>query len=119
MRSVELNVPQRCSGMIASATDIEESARAGAEGVKAALEGQTGKMVAFLRRDGEAYGLDYVVRDVNQICNREKKFPLEWIKKNGTDVGEEFIRYALPLIQGEVSRKMENGLPVYLYRKQN
>ena len=119
VRSVELNVPQRCSGMIASATDIEESARAGAEGVKAALEGQTGKMVAFLRRDGEAYGLDYVVRDVNQICNREKKFPLEWIKKNGTDVGEEFIRYALPLIQGEVSRKMENGLPVYLYRKQN
>ena len=54
--------------------------------------------------------------DVNQVCNQEKKFPSEWITKNGTDIGEEFLAYVLPLIQGEPDRKMENGLPVYAHR---
>ena len=117
VRSVELNVNQRCSAMLASQTDIEEAALAGSFGVRAALAGTTGKMVAFVREPGESYRLRCELRDVSGICNREKTFPQSWITENGTDVGAGFIDYALPLIQGEPKRVMENGLPVFLYRE--
>ncbi|MDO5417247.1 MAG: 6-phosphofructokinase [Lachnospiraceae bacterium] len=117
VRSVELNVSQRCSGMVASLTDIEEAAAAGAAGVQAALAGMTGKMIAFCRKEADGYELECRTEDVNEICNREKKFPAEWIIKNGTDIGPEFWDYARPLIQGEAKRKMKDGLPVYLYRR--
>ena len=115
VRSVELNVSQRCGGVNASATDIEEAASAGCFGVVSALQGESGQMVAFRRAAG--YALECTLEDVNRICNLEKTFPKEWITGDGTDIGPEFLDYALPLIQGEVSRQMENGLPKYLYRK--
>lgn len=115
-RSVELNVSQRCSGMIASLTDIEEAAHAGAIGVSNALNGATGMMVSMKRSSGSPYSLEYVLEDVNEICNKEKKFPLSWITNHGTDIGPEFQAYAIPLIQGEPARVMDHGLPVYLHR---
>ena len=44
-------------------------------------------------------------------ANTEKKVPLEWITQNGTNVSEEFVKYALPLIQGDAKAPLENGLP--------
>ena len=117
VRSIELNVNQRCSGMLVSATDIEESVRVGREGVRAALNGATGQMISVKRKGNQPYSLDYELADVNEVCNKEKLFPAEWMTNHGTDVSREFIEYARPLIQGEVSRKMEDGQPVYLYRK--
>lgn len=117
VRSVEVNVSQRCSGMVVSAQDIEEAAEAGSYGVKNAMEGVSGMMVAFKRTGDEPYTMECTLADVNEICNKEKTFPAEWITKNGTDIGPEFLTYVLPLIHGEAERKMENGLPLYLYRK--
>ena len=117
VRSVELNVNQRCSGMLASETDITEAALAGSEGVRAAVSGETGKMVAFVRKEETPYRMECSLVDVNEVCNQEKKVPLEWITGNGSDVGQAFIDYALPLIQGEPKRPMEHGIPKYLYRK--
>ena len=140
VRSIELNVCQRCSSAMLSATDQKEAIAAGAYGVRCALEGETGKMVAFRRAPLEKpeaagapdtetcqisrvaqacrnYRIDYVTEDVNQICNREKTVPLEWITNGGTDIGDAFTDYALPLIQGEVSVPKENGLPKFAYRK--
>ena len=117
VRSIELNVSQRCSGMLASAVDIEESVQAGVKGVKTALDGITGMMIAFKRTADSPYTMECVTVDVNEVCNKEKLFPNEWISKNGTDVTDDFLTYALPLIQGEPERKMEGGRPVYLYRK--
>ena len=116
VRSIELNVNQRCSGMLASKTDIEEAVEAGAQGVRAALRGLTGMMVAFPRLSSQPYEMECIGVDVNQVCNREKLFPLSWITEDGTDVTEEFIQYALPLIQGEPERTFSQGRPVYLYR---
>lgn len=118
VRSVELNVSQRCSGMVVSGTDVEEAALAGMEGVKGACRGETGKMVAFARVSGpgEEYRMECRFVDVNQVCNQEKAVPAQWITGDGNDIGEEFIQYALPLIQGEPDRVMENGIPKYLYR---
>ncbi|WP_124066785.1 6-phosphofructokinase [Clostridium sp. E02] len=115
-RSIELNVNQRCSGMMTSATDITESIEAGKEGIKAALNGITGMMIAFKRICNSPYQMECICVDVNQVCNQEKLFPSEWISKHGTDVTLEFETYALPLIQGELERKMDKGRPVYLYR---
>ena len=117
VRSVELNVNQRCSGMLASETDILEAAMAGNEGVNAALAGGTGKMVAFERVQAEPYHMECRLVDVNEVCNQEKKVPLEWITKDGTDVSEEFLTYARPLIQGNPAIPMKNGLPDYAYRR--
>lgn len=116
-RSVELNVSQRCSALISSATDIEEAALAGAFGVRAVLRGESGKMVSFNRVSDHPYKMECSLVDVNQVCNREKPFPRQWITNHGTDIGPEFISYALPLIQGELTRPMSQGLPVYAYRK--
>ena len=113
---MELNVSQRCSGIGSSLTDIEEASRAGSEGVKVALAGKTGVMVAFKRTGDDPYQMECAIEDVNKICNQEKPVPAEWIV-NGNDVSEEFITYARPLIQGEPMRPMKDGLPEYLHRR--
>lgn len=122
VRSVELNVSQRCSGLIASKVDVEEAALAGAFGVRAALNGATGQMVAFKRITGtegakQSYQMECSLVDVNLVCNREKTFPSSWITSGGSDISPDFLDYVLPLVQGEVERKMECGLPVYCFRK--
>ena len=117
VRSIELNVNQRCSGMMVSETDIEEAAMAGAAGVKAVLAGETKKMIAFKRDSDVPYTMHCAAEDVSLICNQEKKFPKEWISAAGNDITDDFLAYALPLIQGEPKRVMENGVPKYLYRK--
>lgn len=117
VRSVELNVCQRCSSSMLSKTDQKEAIASGAYGVKAALNGASGKMVAFERLDGDDYQIDYVLKDVNVICNQEKCVPVTWITADGSDVTEDFIRYARPLIQGEVIVPTEDGVPKFAYRK--
>ena len=117
VRSVELNVCQRCSSSMLSKTDQKEAIASGAYGVKAVLNGASGKMVAFERLDGDDYQIDYVLKDVNVICNQEKCVPATWITADGSDVTEDFIRYARPLIQGEVTVPTEDGVPKFAYRK--
>lgn len=117
VRSIELNVNQRCSSSMISATDQEEAIQAGISGVHFALDGITGKMIAFHRTEGADYSIHYVPEDVNLICNQEKTVPPEWITGNGSDIGQAFIDYALPLIQGIVNVPEENGLPKFAYRK--
>ena len=117
VRSIELNVNQRCSSSMISATDQEEAIQAGISGVHFALNGITGKMIAFHRTEGADYSINYVPEDVNLICNQEKTVPPEWITGNGSDIGQAFIDYALPLIQGIVNVPEENGLPKFAYRK--
>lgn len=117
VRSVELNVSQRCSSACLSATDLNEAIGAGAYGVNAALEGETGKMISFKRTGDAPYTMKYRTKDVNKICNEEKGVPLEWITKDGSDISEEFIKYAEPLIQGHVHVPLKDGLPNFAFRK--
>lgn len=117
VRSIELNVCQRCSSEYLSATDLNESENAGIVGVQAALKGETGKMITFIRNCDLPYELSYETADVNEICNMEKAVPSDWITEDGCDVTEAFIQYARPLIQGKVVLPEENGLPLFAYRK--
>ena len=117
VRSIELNVNQRCSSAMLSATDEKEAIASGSFGVQTALKGTTGMMIAFHRTDDADYHITYAPEDVNLICNQEKTVPLDWITGNGSDIGQQFIDYALPLIQGSVKVPEEGGLPRFAYRK--
>ena len=119
VRSIELNVNQRCSSSMLSATDEKEAIASGSFGVQTALKGTTGMMIAFHRTDDADYHITYAPEDVNLICNQEKTVPLDWITGNGSDIGQQFIDYALPLIQGSVKVPEEGGLPKFAYRKCN
>lgn len=116
-RSVELNVSQRCSVGMMARTDQQEAIEAGRYGVKAAISGQTGKMVAYDRVSSAPYEIRLSLQDVNEICNKEKTVPLEWISDGKDDVTDDFVAYARPLIEGQVEPCIgEDGLPVFLYR---
>ena len=117
VRSVELNVCQRCSSSCLSATDLNEAVESGRFAVKAAIDGETGKMITFIRKSSEPYELEFGTADVNIICNMEKPVPQKWITENGSDIGGEFIAYARPLVQGNVEVPMKDGLPYFAYRR--
>lgn len=117
VRSVELNVCQRCSSAMLSKTDQQEAIESGSYGVRRALEGETGKMISFKRSSQDPYIVSYATEDVTLICNEEKTVPLEWITDDGSNISDNFVTYARPLIQGDVTVPMEDGLPEFAYRK--
>ena len=114
VRSIELNVMQRCSSHIASLTDLNEAERIGREAVKAALTyGESGVMMAFRRISNNPYRVEIVTADISKIANQEKKFPREWINPEGNNVTVDALNYFLPLIQGEPQLEFRNGIPVH------
>ena len=113
VRSVELNLPQRCASHLASRTDIEESVETGIYAVRAVLSGATGCMVTVTRQDGADYELRYGTAPVSEIANRVKKVPDNFINAEGNGVTDLCIAYLRPLICGEVSPLYRDGLPVH------
>ena len=75
-------------------------------------------MTAFERVSTEPYKIQCTLKDVNDICNKEKTVPAEWISENKADVTKDFIDYARPLIEGNIHVPEENGLPKFVYRKE-
>ncbi len=100
-RSVELNVLQRCASHISSATDIEESFAVGFAAVGAALDGKSGRMMAFERACGDEYAVKIVDVDVFQTANMVKHVPSEYITPEGKAVTDAGLDSLLPLIAGE------------------
>lgn len=114
VRSIELNVMQRCSSHIASLTDITEAERIGREAVKAAVSyGESGVMMCFKRISNNPYRCEVVSAEIAKIANQEKKFPREWINPEGNNVTIDALNYFLPLIQGEPVIEYRNGIPVH------
>ncbi len=114
VRSVEVNVLQRSSMHCASLTDIQEAFDIGRKAVSAALDGETGVMLAFKRKPGREYYSEIVTVDVHTTANFEKLVPRDWITPAGNHVNGTMINYLLPLIQGEVALEYKNGIPNYL-----
>ena len=114
VRGIELSLLQRCGAHLASATDVNEAFTAGKTAVEAAVQGVTGKMVAFKRVyvDGQ-YTCEMELLPLSSVANYEKKVPLEWINEEQNGLKHEFIDYVLPLIQGEPKLPLVNSLPRY------
>lgn len=116
-RAIEFNTLQRCASHIVSRVDITEAFQVGGAAVKAALEGETGKMVILKRVSEDPYICVTDTFDVHEIANVEKKVPRGWINESGDYVTEEFEHYVRPLIQAELTPIMVDGLPRHLTLK--
>ncbi|MGI6781264.1 MAG: 6-phosphofructokinase [Acholeplasmataceae bacterium] len=111
VRAIEFSLMQRCAAHLASKIDVREAFHAGVRGVREALKGTTDMMVSFKRLSSYPYKMKYVLVPLSLTANTERKVPLEWIKPDNTGLTQEFVDYALPLIQGEDKAKLVNGLP--------
>lgn len=114
VRGIELSLLQRCGAHLASASDLSEAFTVGKVAVESALAGETDKMVAIKRVcDNGAVSFVTELLPLSSVANYEKKVPMEWITPEHNFVTQEFIDYALPLIQGEPERPLEDSLPRY------
>ena len=117
VRPIEFSLLQRCAAHCASKTDVDEAFLAGKLAVRHALEGKSGYMVGFERGLGPDYICNTKLIDVNDVANKEKTVPREWINADGNGLNREFIDYALPLIRGESQIVIEDGLPRFAQLK--
>lgn len=114
VRSVEVNVLQRCAAHLASKTDLDEAFTLGQKAVALSEEGVTASMVTMRRISDAPYEIAYEHAEIRHIANEAKSIPREWINDAGNDVTQPLIDYLSPLILGEVPVKYENGIPVYM-----
>ena len=114
VRSVEVNVLQRCAAHLSSATDLNEAVASGEHAVAFAKQGITASMVTMNRTSNAPYTIEYGYAEIKNIANEAKSVPRAWINERGNDVTGEMVAYLLPLIQGETSISYENGLPNYM-----
>ncbi len=113
-RAIEFNTLQRCASHIVSRVDITEAFQVGGAAVKAAFEGETGKMIILKRVSDDPYICVTDIYDVHKIANVEKTVPREWINESGDYVTSDFTSYVKPLIQAELTPIMVDGLPRHL-----
>ena len=113
-RGIEFSTLQRSASHMASRVDVDEAFMVGGAAVKAADEGDTGKMVVIDRVSDDPYMSAAGIYDVHRIANNERLVPRNWVNKEGNYVTDEFINYIEPLIQGDYQPFMVNGLPQHL-----
>ncbi len=113
VRSVELNILQRCAAHISSATDVAEAEAVGMAAVRAAVAGETGKVAAIQRVSDSPYAVEYTCISVEEVANRVKYVPREWISSDGNNVTDEALAYIRPLVQGELSLITRDGMPCH------
>jgi 6-phosphofructokinase 1 len=113
-RSAKLGISQRAAALNASLTDINEAFLVGQKAVKAAVNGESGKMVTLIRdeKDG-VYSIRTDLAPLEQIANEVKPFPSNWIGEDKMSVSFAFSKYATPLIQGESVVPFDSGLPKF------
>lgn len=114
VRSVEINVLQRCAAHLASKTDLDESFALGQKAVALSEEGITASMVTMERLSDTPYQISYGHAEIRSIANEAKSVPREWINGTGNDIEQPLYDYLRPLIQGEVDVTYKNGIPAYM-----
>ena len=112
-RVARLGVAQRAAAHLASKTDADEAVLVGTAAVKAAVNGETGKLVTLVRGDGDNYTCETGLSALSEVVGNLKKLPKEWVNEDGVSLNFQFFRYATPLIQGEVTVPYDNGMPAY------
>ena len=104
---------QRAAAHAASKTDSDEAFLAGQAAVRAAIAGETDKMVTLVRGETEHYTVETGLAPLSEIANGTKTLPREWINEDLVSMNFQFLRYAQPLIQGEVTLPYDTGVAVY------
>lgn len=118
-RAIEFSTLQRAATHLASLTDINEAFQVGHDAVIAAEEGKTGMMITLNRNGDDPYQCGTSAYDIHAIANVERGVPQEWITEDGCGLTEEYIKYARPLIMGELQPLFINGMPRHLVRSKD
>jgi 6-phosphofructokinase 1 len=114
VRSVELNLPQRCASHLASKTDITESVGVGKAAVSSAVKGESAVMITILRAESDEYKVHFGTEKISGIANGVRRVPDEYINERGDGISESGLRYLSPLIIGEVEAEYELGMPKHI-----
>ena len=114
VRSIELNLPQRCAGHILSKTDVEEALSIGQAAVECAADGNSGKMMVFERVSDKPYSCRIASKDVSNIANAVSQVPRDYINEQENGITDKCVEYILPLMSGEIYPEFENGIPKYI-----
>lgn len=93
----------RASIAYQSGVDRDEAVLAGREAVRAALAGESGKMVGFERTEG-AYGIRPTLLPLEQVMLEERHVPDAFINERGNGVTESFLTWCRPLIGDPLPR---------------
>jgi 6-phosphofructokinase 1 len=113
-RASKLGLTQRVAAHCASQTDNDEAYLCGQAAVRAAVAGESGKMITLVRGDGDHYTCETGLSLLSDVIVGPKAFPPTWINDDGLSLNFQYIKYALPLIQGEVKVPYENGVPKFV-----
>lgn len=114
-RTARLGHGQRAAAHCSSQTDNDEAFLAGQAAVAAAIAGETDKMVTLIRGDGDSYTCETSLTPLETVANGVKNLPQNWINEDGISMSYQFVKYASPLIQGEVQVPFENGVPAFVH----
>jgi len=111
---------QRSSRHISSLTDWKEAIEVGSMAVLyATYDGLTDKMVGIVRDMDRPYIKHYESFSLDGIAAHTKKMPREFIREDGFNVNEKFLKYAQSLIEGEAPNLYVGGVPVHANLKIN
>lgn len=114
VRSVEINVLQRCAGHLTSLTDLDEAFLLGQKAVSLTEQGNSGFMTTLIRTGDDPYTCEAGSAPVSAIANKARKVPRNWINAEGNDVTQDMISYLTPLIAGESTPAFDSGVVSYL-----
>ena len=108
---------QRAARHIASKTDVEQSYAVGKAAVEFALQGHTAVMPTIVRVSDRPYRWKIGMAQLEEVANKEKMMPREFISADGFHITQQCRTYLAPLIQGEDYPPFKNGLPDYVTLK--
>lgn len=111
VRSVELNLPQRCAAHLASLVDIKESVLTGRTAVNRAIDGISGHMMTACRAKASPYAVTIGSVPVSEVANLVRNMPDDYINREGNGVTDACLAYLAPLIEGECMPVFEKGMP--------
>ncbi len=96
-RSEKPGLLGRSSPYFVSAVDRGEADLCGRAALAAALAGETGRMVALVRRPGRDYRAETTLVDLQVAASGERPLPAEWIPASASDVSAPFTDWLRPL----------------------
>ena len=95
-----------------SKTDSDEAVLCGRETIKQLVEeGESDKVAVLTRKDNTC---EVSFCELEEVAEGLKFFPSEWIDEKHMAVNYSLVKYAQPLIQGEVNVPFEKGLPQFI-----
>jgi ATP-dependent phosphofructokinase / diphosphate-dependent phosphofructokinase len=108
---------QRSARHIASKTDVEQAYAVGKAAVEFALKGHNAVMPAIKRMSDKPYKWKIEMAKLQDVANKEKFMPRNFITADGFHITEKCRTYLLPLIAGEDYPPFKNGMPDYVVLK--